>query len=218
MCIIGDHDVDRLSSVIQPTANPQMAREKLAAAILLDAAVSADHLRRRRDRHGRHQGLVRLRCQRHPLARTVQVERCRRVPMSNYHVLNSAAYNARVSREYEWRSVQEQQGVSTSRPGQTYRTLIAARKNSIALRRGSYSPAASASPAVWAFLRHDPAQSVLVAINLSTSTSTPRSTSGALTSRAAAPPPPTSSRAFLAPTSPWPTAGPTRSRSALRRA
>lgn len=87
-------------------------------------------------------------------------------PMSNYFILNTTAYNARVSQNNDGRSVQEQQGVAGSLL-ETYRSLIAARKNSVALRQGSSIPVANTSARVWSFVRQHPGQTVLVAINLS---------------------------------------------------
>lgn len=87
-------------------------------------------------------------------------------PMSNYWILNSQAYNNRTSQNNDGRSVQEQQGVTGS-VLETYRSLITARRNSIALRRGSYTAVPNGSGAVWAFVRQHADQTVLVAINLS---------------------------------------------------
>ena len=87
-------------------------------------------------------------------------------PMSNYFVLNSAAYNNRYEQNNDGRSVAEQQGVSGSLL-EAYRALIAARKNSVALRRGSYNPVVASDNRIWAFLRYDAAQQVLVLINVS---------------------------------------------------
>ncbi len=90
-------------------------------------------------------------------------------PMSNYFVLNTSAYNARVEQNNDGRSVQEQQGVSGSLL-ETYRALIAARKASVALRRGTYLPVGNTSSRVWSFVRQETGvggQSVVVAINLS---------------------------------------------------
>jgi glycosidase len=86
-------------------------------------------------------------------------------PMSNYWILNSSAYNGRFSQNNDGRSVQEQQGVSGS-VLETYRTLISTRRNSIALRRGTYSAVTNGSSRVWSFVRMHTDQSVLVAINL----------------------------------------------------
>ncbi len=49
---------------------------------------------------------------------------------------------------------------------ETYRSLIAARRNSIALRRGTYSAVTNSTSSVWSFVRYHAEQTVLVAINL----------------------------------------------------
>ncbi|HEX2838452.1 MAG TPA: alpha-amylase family glycosyl hydrolase [Phycisphaerales bacterium] len=86
-------------------------------------------------------------------------------PMSNYWVLSTSAYNNRTSQNNDGRSVQEQTGVAGS-VLETYRSLIAARRTSIALRRGSYVPVTNSSSRVWSFVRVHNDQKVLVAINL----------------------------------------------------
>ncbi len=86
-------------------------------------------------------------------------------PMSNYWVLNSSAFNNRTAQNNDGRSVQEQNGVSGSIL-ETYRSLINARRQSIALRRGSYVPVTNSSTRVWSFVRVHNDQKVLVAINL----------------------------------------------------
>jgi hypothetical protein len=76
-------------------------------------------------------------------------------PMSNYFVLNAQAYNNRTSQNNDGRSVQEQDGVAGSL-FETYKTLIATRKDRIALRRGAYTSVTNNSQAVFSFLRHMP--------------------------------------------------------------
>lgn len=68
--------------------------------------------------------------------------------------------------------MEEQKGISGSIL-ETYRSLIAVRKASVALRRGGYIPLTCPDAGVWAFVRNDPTETVIVAINLgSGSTST----------------------------------------------
>lgn len=90
-------------------------------------------------------------------------------PMSNYFVLNAAAYAGRVSQNNDGRSVAEQQGVSGSLL-EAYRELIAARKASVALRRTGYAPVTASAASVVARDHQD--QQVLVAINVSGSART----------------------------------------------
>ncbi|HLP85118.1 MAG TPA: alpha-amylase family glycosyl hydrolase, partial [Phycisphaerales bacterium] len=87
-------------------------------------------------------------------------------PMSNYWVLNTSAYNGRFSQNNDGRSVQEQTSVAGS-VLEAYRSLIAARRGSVALRRGTYVPVTNTSTRVWSFVRVHNDQQVLVAINLS---------------------------------------------------
>lgn len=93
-------------------------------------------------------------------------------PMSNYWVLNSSAYNNRTSQNNDGRSVQEQQGVSTS-VLETYRSLIAIRRNNIALRHGDYTPVTNTSTRVYSFVRTHNDQKIFVAINLGNASVTP---------------------------------------------
>jgi glycosidase len=86
-------------------------------------------------------------------------------PMSNYWILNNSAYTNRTERDNDGRSVQEQQGVAGS-VLETYRSLITARRNSIALRRGAYIPVTNNSTKVYSFVRQHADQTVLVSINL----------------------------------------------------
>ncbi len=166
LTIIGDHDVDRLSSVIQPTAAAAMSREKVAAAVLMTQPFPpiiyyGDEIgmRGRKASYGSDADDI-------PMREPFKWNTIAGAPMSNYHILNSSAYNNRVSRNSDGRSVQEQQGVSGSLL-EVYRSLITTRRGSVALRRGSYTPVTSSSSRVWSFVRHDAAQTVLVSINLS---------------------------------------------------
>lgn len=173
LCIIGDHDVDRLSSNIQPTASSLMRREKVAAAVLLTQPFppiiyAGDEIGMRgvKQDYGSDASDI-------PLREPFKWSAVAGAPMSNYHILNSQAYNNRVARDNDGRSVQEQQGVSGSLL-ETYRSLIATRHASSALRRGSYTPVSNSSSRIWSFVRHDPqsGESVLVAINLHSSSVT----------------------------------------------
>ena len=87
-------------------------------------------------------------------------------PMSRYHALNAPALAAQVARDFDGRSVQEQVGMPGSQL-EAYRELIAARKASVALRRGDHVPVAVDETAVWSFVREHADQQVLVSINLS---------------------------------------------------
>jgi hypothetical protein len=86
-------------------------------------------------------------------------------PMSNYVAATVGNKPPTYAANNDGRSVEEQKGVAGSIL-ETYRSLIAVRKGSVALRRGSYHPVACPDGGVYAFVRHDPTEDVLVAINL----------------------------------------------------
>ncbi len=90
-------------------------------------------------------------------------------PMTNYAALAAGTPPPTYSANNDGRSVEEQKAVAGSIL-ETYRALIGVRKASIALRRGSYIPVASPHSGVFAFVRHEATQTVLVAINLESST------------------------------------------------
>jgi glycosidase len=166
--ILGNHDVDRLSSNTGNVAG----RNKVAAAILMTQPFPpciyyGDELGMRgtKGNWGTDANDI-------PMREPMKWNTIAGAPMSNYFVLNASAYNARAERNSDGRSVQEQAGVSGSLL-ETYRTLIALRRNHVALRRGDYGEVPSSSAVVWAFARVAPGESLVVAINLSGSAVTP---------------------------------------------
>ncbi|NBU42115.1 MAG: hypothetical protein EBS51_15220, partial [Planctomycetia bacterium] len=92
-------------------------------------------------------------------------------PMTNYPAVTAGTKPPTYAANNDGRSVEEQKGVSGSIL-ETYRSLIAVRKASVALRRGSYTPVTCPDAAVFAFVRSDPAETVLVAINLGSGSTT----------------------------------------------
>jgi glycosidase len=68
-------------------------------------------------------------------------------------------------------NVAEQNGVDGSML-ETYRGLIKVRRSSPALRRGAYREVPSGSESVFAFLREDPTERVLAAVNFSANDTT----------------------------------------------
>ncbi|MCB9851175.1 MAG: alpha-glucosidase C-terminal domain-containing protein [Phycisphaerales bacterium] len=166
MGIIGDHDVDRLASSI----GDSLTKGRAAAAVLLTQPFPpiiyyGDEIGMRgiKGNYGSDANDI-------PMREPFKWNAVAGPPMSNYWILNGPAYNNRYAQNNDGRSVEEQMDV----PGsllEHYRTLIAARKNNVALRRGSYHAVSTSSGAVWSFLRHvDGEQTVLVAINLSNAT------------------------------------------------
>ncbi len=169
LAIIGNHDVDRLSSNTGNVA----ARNKVAAAILMTQPFPpciyyGDELGMRGTKGNWGTDAVDI-----PFREPFKWNAVAGAPMSNYFILNTSAYNARAERDNDGRSVQEQTGVSTSLL-ETYRSLIALRKAHAALRRGDYGEIPASSSAVWAFARTAAGQeSLIVAINLSSVAVTP---------------------------------------------
>ncbi len=167
--ILGNHDVDRLSSNTGNVAG----HNKVAAAILMTQPFPpciyfGDELGMRGTK-GSYGGDANDIPMREPFKWLATAG----APMSNYFVLNASAYNGRVERNNDGRSVAEQTGVTGSLL-ETYRSLIAMRKQHVALRRGEYTEVVNSSSAVYAFLRQAAGQeTLLVAINLSGSAATP---------------------------------------------
>lgn len=163
---MNDHDVTRLATQIGDV----MGRKKVAAAVQMTAALPpviyfGDELGMRGSKNTGYSGDAADIPMREPFKWSAVAG----PPMSNYFVLNTAAYNGRIERDNNGRSVQEQTGVTGSLL-ETYRSLIATRKNSVALRHGSYTPVTCSSSRVYAFVRHEATQTVLVAINLNGAT------------------------------------------------
>lgn len=160
---VGDHDSDRIASVV----GGDPAREKLAAAILLTSPWTpsiyfGDEIgmrgRKSRSYPGDAADI--------PMREPFKWKAVAGPPMSNYVALCPEAWEGRVSRDGDGRSVEEQEGVAGS-VLEEYRRLIAARRASPALRKGSYEPLKAGSDVVWAFVRRSGDAMVLVAINLS---------------------------------------------------
>ncbi len=169
MGIIGDHDVDRLASVI----GPDLTKGRAAAAVLLTQPFPPIIY------YGDEIGMLGVKgsygsdANDIPMREPFKWNAVHGAPMSDYWVLNGPAYANHYAQDNDGRSVEEQLGV----PGsllESYRTLIAARKANVALRRGAYHAVTNTSTRVWAFLRHAAdEQTVLVAINLAGNPVTP---------------------------------------------
>lgn len=168
LAIIGDHDVDRVSSLV----GDDFSRCRNAAAILLLQPLPpiiyyGDEIGMR-GKKGSYSGDASDIPRREPFKWNAVAG----PPMSNYFVQNSAAFSGRYEHDNDGRSVEEQQGVAGSLM-ETYRSLIALRRESVALRRGIYRPITANDNRPWVFVREsDWQQSVLVAINLSSATIT----------------------------------------------
>lgn len=162
MGTLGDHDVDRLTSVL----GDSLTKAKVAAAVLFTQPFPPVIY------FGDEIGMLGVKASYGsdaddiPFREPFKWLAVAGPPMSNYFVRHTLAYNNRYSRDNDGRSVQEQDGVTGSLLEET-KKLIAARHAHIALRRGSYVPVTNSSSRVWAFLRYRPAtETLLVAINV----------------------------------------------------
>ena len=163
MGIIGDHDVDRLMSVVGSSTN----RAKAAAAILLThpfvpMIYFGDELGMRgtKGNFGSDANDI-------PFREPFKWNAVAGPPMSNYWILNNQAYTNRFSQNNDGRSVEEQTGVSSSML-ETYRSLIAIRTSNDALTEGAYYVVPTSSNRIYAFVRQSASQSVLVVVSCST--------------------------------------------------
>ncbi|MBN2446572.1 MAG: hypothetical protein JXO22_07600, partial [Phycisphaerae bacterium] len=160
--IIGDHDVDRLTSVL----GGSLEKAKAAAAILMTQPFPpivyyGDEIGMQGTKNASYYGDA----SDIPMREPFKWNAVAGAPMSNYFVLNSSAYTGRIEQNNDGRSVEEQLGVTGSLL-EEYRLLIATRKANVALRRGTYYPVDNSSSRVWAFVRHHADQQLLVAINV----------------------------------------------------
>jgi hypothetical protein len=163
MGIVGDHDVDRLMSVLGNSTN----RAKAAAAILMThpfvpMIYYGDELGMRgtKGNFGSDANDI-------PFREPFKWNAVAGPPMSNYWILNNQAYSNRVSQNNDGVSVEEQTGVSGSML-ETYRSLITLRKTNEALTHGGYFPVPTSSNRIYAFVRQSQSQSVLVVVSCST--------------------------------------------------
>ena len=161
MGIIGDHDVTRLASEI----GGGFDKGKAAAAVLLTQPFPpiiyfGDEIGMRGYKTGCSGDATDI-----GMREPFKWNAIAGPPMSNYWAANGCAVSNAFSQNNDGRSVEEQLGVSGSLL-EEYKLLIAARKGNVALRQGGYLPVSASSSRVWAFVRDDAAQQVLVAINV----------------------------------------------------
>jgi len=162
-----DHDSNRLASDF----NSSNARQKVAAAVLLTLPFPPNIY------YGDEIGMLGSKvsvgsdANDIPMREPFKWKAVAGAPMSNYPIVALSPKPATFSANNDGRSVEEQQGVSGSIL-ETYRALIAVRKNSTALRGGSYTPVTCDNTGVYAFVRSDATQTVMVAINLNSSSIT----------------------------------------------
>lgn len=161
LTIIGDHDVDRLTSVI----GGNLDRAKLGAAILFTQPFTPMLY------YGDEIGMLGFKgnygsdANDIPMREPMKWNATDGPPHSNYWVQNSQSFNNRYSADNDGRSVAEQ-GADPDSLLNTYRMFAALRGSNIALRRGDYAPIPNSDGSVWAFLREHDNQTLLVVINL----------------------------------------------------
>ena len=162
LATLGDHDVDRLATVLGDVpGRSQVAAEVLMLQPLPPVLYFGDELgmlgAKRYDFAGDASDI--------PNREPFKWKAVAGAPMSSYFALNTQAYAQRVSRDNDGRSVEEQSGV----PGsllERYRALSALRHAHPGLRHGDYYAVSSPDTAVWAFLKLAPEETLLVVVNL----------------------------------------------------
>ncbi len=165
-----DHDSNRLASDFTSSNQTTMnARQKVAAAILFTQPFPpniyfGDEIGMKGSKAATGTDADDI-----PMREPFKWKAVAGAPMSNYPAVTAGTKPPTYAANNDGRSVEEQKGVSGSIL-ETYRSLIAVRKASVALRRGSYTPVTCPDAGVFAFVRSDPAETVLVAINVGSGT------------------------------------------------
>jgi hypothetical protein len=177
---MSDHDSDRLASVL----GNNTARQKVAAAIMFTQPFPpniyyGDELGMRGTK-----AVTGTDADDIPMREPFKWKAVAGAPMSNYPAVTAGTIPPAFSANNDGRSVEEQRGVAGSLL-ETHRALIAVRKASPALRRGSYLPVTCPNSGVYAFVRHEASETVLVAINLNSGSTTTTLDLGAFTVPAA---------------------------------
>ena len=168
MGILGDHDVDRLASDIGADTHP--GRAKAAAAVLMlqpfpPVLYYGDELGML-GRGGKYDSDANDIPRREPMKWGAVAADS--PMMSRYHELHQPVYEARMSRDRDGRSVEEQDKDPSSLLN-AYRTLAKVRRQFPALTRGDYVPLKTDAKAVWCFVKRakpGAGADVLVVINL----------------------------------------------------
>jgi len=171
--IIGDHDVNRLSSSIGADNPATEGRAHAAAAVLMLQPFPPILY------YGDEIGMLGFKADYGsdandiPMREPFKWNALEGAPMSRYHRLNAPATINQYSRDNDGRSAEEQQGSGLL---ETYKQYIATRHAHVAIRRGSYHEVGNDRDAVWSFLRvyeqgeapiPDASQSLVCVINLS---------------------------------------------------
>jgi len=162
-----DHDSNRLASDF----GSNNARQKVAAAILLTQPFTpniyfGDEIGMKGSKAGGTTDANDI-----PLREPFKWKAVAGAPMTNYPAIVTGTAPPTYAANNDGRSVEEQKGVAGSIL-ETYRSLIAVRRNSVALRRGAYLPVTCPNTGIYAFVRSDAAETVLVVINLNSTSAT----------------------------------------------
>ena len=176
LCTIGDHDVDRIASVLgfDETLEPGRAIyvcKAIAAAQMFQPFPPIVYMGDEIGMRGK-SGNFNSDSNDIPRREPFKWNAVDSKPMTGYLELDPRTVAKRFSKDNDGLSVQEQLDI----PGgllETYRELISIRHRLPALSRGSYLPLQTSSPAIWCFARRlegtkdAPEQTVIVTINLS---------------------------------------------------
>ncbi|MFN0133035.1 MAG: alpha-amylase family glycosyl hydrolase [Phycisphaerales bacterium] len=162
LATLGDHDVDRIASVVKGDARDA----ELAAAILLTlpfppVIYMGDEIGMlgTKGDFGSDANDI-------PRREPFKWNAVAGPPMSDYSRRHAGAYDARAARDRDGRSVEEQKGRPDSLL-EAHRRLIRLRLAAPALRRGTYTEVPGTLSGVLCFERSTPEQRLLIAINLS---------------------------------------------------
>ena len=164
---MSDHDSDRLASIFASNN----ARQKVAAAVLFTQPFApniyyGDEIGMRGTKAATGTDADDI-----PMREPFKWKAVAGAPMTNFPAVTAGTAAPTFAVNNDGRSVEEQKGVAGSLL-ETYKSLIAVRKGSVALRRGAYAPIACPNGGIYAFVRHDAAETVLVAINLNSAATT----------------------------------------------
>jgi alpha-amylase len=166
--VIGDHDVDRLSSSLGgdvTNVDENMARSKAAAVVLLTQpfppVIYAGDEIGMLGKEGKFGSDANDIPRREPFKwGAVDAE-----PMTDYWKLEPRTIERRYSKDNDGRSVQEQAGVTGSLL-EVYREVIKVRRGHEVLHSGTYATVKASSPKVLAFARHIGDTAAVVVVNL----------------------------------------------------
>lgn len=166
--VIGDHDVDRLSSSLGGDAGKfeeNMARSRAAAVVLhtqpfppVFYAGDEIGMLGKEGKFGSDSNDI-------PRREPFKWTAVDGGPMTDYWKLDPRTIERRYSKDNDGRSVQEQLGVKGSLL-ETYREAIKLRRANSVLQRGTYATLKASSPKVLAFARHDGGTAAIVVVNL----------------------------------------------------